>query len=81
MRAAAPALVRALLAAEVMTRPCSEGCGNQQQCGCCNGDIDYPDVKSPFRGHKDNCMIDAALKLAGLPDKASRDAARKEIAK
>jgi hypothetical protein len=33
------------------------------------------------RRHTDGCPIDAALTAAGLPDQASRDAARAEIAK
>ena len=70
--AAAPMLVRALLAAEWqmvwiggMHQACPECLGVQPSTG--------------GNGHS-SCDVDAALTAAGLPDQASRDEARRKIA-
>src|ERR1017187_6858316 len=89
LAAAAPSLVRALLAAEVCLHGCSEGCGYQPACGTCDGNVDFIAEGPVVVGHKVDhgkiagglaCPLDAALTLAGLPDQASRDAARAAIA-
>ncbi|MFI5245692.1 MAG: hypothetical protein ACHQQR_10730 [Gemmatimonadales bacterium] len=47
------------------TDGCGEPCG-EGHCGACRG----------YRAHVAGCPIDHALTLAGLPDQASREAAR-----
>jgi len=64
MAAAAPALARALLLAEW-------GDKNIPRCPSC----DAPDDS----GHEVDCPVDVALKQAGFPDKASREAAMLKI--
>lgn len=78
LAAAAPALVRALLAVEWAEYEYSVDDGDgymdsitREQCPAC-GDRQV---------HEATCSLDAALKAAGLPDQASRDAARTEIAR
>jgi hypothetical protein len=60
--AAAPMLVRALLAVECR--------GHRAPCAYCH----------VLFQHDAGCPVDAALTAAGLPDQASRDEARREIA-
>lgn len=64
---AAPEICRALLAVEWggLTNY-----GTAEACPYCGGES---------RRHEEGCIVDAALTEAGLPDQASRDAARKEL--
>jgi hypothetical protein len=72
--AAAPALVRALLACEWAYVEWDEGsCGPQCQ-GCSSNQ------PTMYAKHDPCCPVDAALTAAGLPDQASRDEARRCIA-
>lgn len=81
LAAAAPALVRALLAAEWYPENWSVGPTDSPTrefqgpwCPVCEAE-----VGNPFPGdrkHQPDCTTELALKAAGLPDQASRDAAR-----
>jgi hypothetical protein len=71
VRDAAQELLRALLNAEWAFVEWDEVSVGPECMGCDNG----PCLTSP-RSHVPGCPIDAALTLAGLPDQASRDAAR-----
>lgn len=62
-------LVRALLAVE-RQRKWSEHGGGSWKCVGCGG----------YASCEPECIVDAALTAAGLPDQASRDEARKAIA-
>lgn len=63
---AAPDMCRALLDVEWSAKPQLAMCW----CACCVGEVP---------NHDATCALDAALTKAGLPDQASRDAARKEL--
>jgi hypothetical protein len=79
LAAAAPALVRALLAVEW------GGYDRDMSTGACP---DCPALDSPEPNKKHDagwrhgagCLVDNALTAAGFPDQASRDEARKRIA-
>jgi hypothetical protein len=80
LAAAAPALVRALLAVEWISVACSEH--NEYLCGAqCGADWDRREVWNSSRRHRAGCALEAALTAAGLATQAERDAAREEIAK
>lgn len=75
--AAAPALVRALLLAEVGVHTVAVGDENGEgdpECGVCSEAAAWGRQPDP---HANGCALDAALTAAGFPDRASRDAARK----
>ena len=77
--AAAPDMCRALLAAE-WAASCPECDSLHRICPWCkDADPSEGAVHPDESGHHDDCGLDAALTKAGLPDQASRDAARKEI--
>lgn len=63
---AAPDMCRALLSVEWSAKPQLAMCW----CACCVGEVP---------NHDATCALDMALTKAGLPDQASRDAARKEL--
>lgn len=63
---AAPDMCRALLEVEWSARLQVA----MYWCACCVGEVP---------NHDATCALDAALTKAGLPDQASRDAARKEL--
>jgi hypothetical protein len=69
--AAAPALVRALLIVEFCGGRADGYGGAAPMC---------PECWHDPGAHQAGCAIDATLSAAGLPDQASRDAARAEIA-
>ena len=70
LAAAAPALVRALLAVEwTQLDDGYDGCAD-----CRRSKDGYSTVD-----HDNPCALDAALTAAGLPDQASRDEARRQI--
>lgn len=77
LAAASPMLARALLAVEL------GGYGHSNcdfvgvSCPGCGAEALETSVPPP---HENGCPVDAALTAAGLPDQASRDEARKEIA-
>jgi hypothetical protein len=71
--AAAPDMCRALLAIEWQG---GEFCA--YQCPRCRV-FECSDDPTFHGKHIEDCALDAALTKAGLPDQASRDAARKEI--
>ena len=74
LAAAAPALVRALLAVEFSPDD------DHHRCPWCGGaSPDNPGIW--HRGHMNSCRFVALMKEVGLPDQASRDVARAEIAK
>lgn len=64
---AGPDMARALLRVEWGF----SGKGPYGYCEACGTNCEHR--------HKDDCLVDAALAKAGLPDQASRDAARKEL--
>lgn len=66
---AAPLMVKALLAVEADAHGFEQGWGCQV---CADGDIGDS-------GHVAGCLVDESLTAAGLPDRASRDAARKAL--
>jgi hypothetical protein len=68
--AAAPALVRALLAVELTV----VRLGDIGPVSACRWSAHAEAI------HKPGCSVDAALTAAGLPDQASRDEAREELA-
>jgi hypothetical protein len=77
LAAAAPALVRALLSVEWIDRV--ERNEGWIECPACKGGALF----TPTGGlgvHTPACPVDAALTAAGLPDQASRNAARADIA-
>lgn len=73
LMAAAPDICRALLAVEWSERPTMGK--NRLRCPSCGCSL----RSLGGDGHDPSCLIDAALTKAGLPDQASRDAARKEL--
>jgi hypothetical protein len=77
LAAAAPALLRALLAVEWggWNGEAYDPCGDH--CPACGGRGPAAPVQ---HRHDGTCDLDAALTLAGLADQASRDAARAAIA-
>lgn len=64
--AGAPEMCRALLDVEWSAKPRMA----MAWCPCCLGETP---------AHDNACRIDSALTKAGLPDQASRDAARREL--
>lgn len=75
LMAAAPDMCRALLAVEWKGPPSPNDW--MSECPYCRGR--RRPKKLDLFGHQDKCALDAALTKAGLPDQASRDAARKEL--
>lgn len=71
---AAPDMCRALLAVEWSVRDSLLGPDRLRcpSCGCSRRSLGGD-------GHDPSCLIEPALTKAGLPDQASRDAARKEL--
>lgn len=82
LAASAPQLVRALLAVEW-----DGGDQNAESVcpDCAAPKYPYMAVSAGYgelpRKHRSGCALDSALTAAGLPDQASRDAARSELAK
>lgn len=76
--AAAPALVRALLAVE-WTEQVREGGACWRECPGCRSD--KRQLTKDGRGHAADCPIDAALTAADLPTQKERDEARAEMMK
>lgn len=79
LAASAPQLVRALLAVELQGKDVDfdtfGGASVDSCCPSCGWD-NFCQTR-----HAPECILDAALTAAGLPDQASRDAARAELAK
>jgi hypothetical protein len=74
------ALIRALLRCELAELEDSYGMGYAQGCGACSLPT-LPGVDGSYEiKHEPGCSLDVALTLAGLPDQASRDEARRLIA-
>lgn len=71
---AAPDMCRALLVIEWN----GMAYGNTACCPAC-GNIWEGEGSQPRETHADACKVDIALTKSGLPDQASRDAARKEL--
>lgn len=68
---AAPETVRALLAVEWLT--------DAPWCSRCKASRHDDYYGADLGKHEPDCTLDAALTKAGLPDQASRDAARKKL--
>ena len=87
LAAAAPALVRALLAVEWACLETDEGsiaacaeCGSPGAESAPRHVVDGQERYWRHVPHRDGCIVDAALTQVGLPDQASRDEAREAIA-